>query len=109
MFMVEAAGIEPASRNTLTEASTHIVHLLSLACGTPMDRIAAGQFQRFGFASGAPERPPSASPLARREAGLPVAYRSPASKAPQADCLVRQPVHSHCWQLFWCQVFYEAT
>jgi len=40
--MVEAAGIEPASRMVASKASTHIVVLLYFTDPAPDDRIRAG-------------------------------------------------------------------
>ena len=49
--MVEAAGIEPASRMPASMASTHIVVLLVFAAATPNDRIHCCYPSLSGFAA----------------------------------------------------------
>jgi len=42
-FMVEAAGIEPASEDIATRTSTSLVYNLILALTSPIDKVRIGQ------------------------------------------------------------------
>ena len=42
-FMVEAAGIEPASEDIATKTSTSLVYNLILALTSPIDKVRIGQ------------------------------------------------------------------
>ena len=99
-FLVEAAGIEPASENEPIEASTCLSCVLISPVKTPTGRVHS------------PTSPVVLAPLPRAGEGRPAhlydALPYPVSEAREAWLLVRQPVPIQRWQLCFSHRFYEG-
>jgi len=88
---LEAAGIEPASRDVLATASTCVVGGLISPRRRPSDRLRRGQPDVF-FVGVVTRR-------LHADAARCLRPRDLAGKVPKTGCLVRQPLPSEDWQV----------
>jgi len=98
-FLVEAAGIEPASENRSIEASTCLACVLLSSVSAPTGRVAHQPALWFS--------PPLPRAGEEGPAHLYDALPYPVSEAREAWLLVRQPVPIQRWQLCFSHRFYE--
>jgi len=99
-FLVEAAGIEPASENRSIEASTCLACVLLSSVSAPTGRVAHQPALWFS--------PPLPRAGEEGPAHLYDALPYPVSEAREAWPLVRQPVPAVGWQLCVSHLFYEG-
>ena len=106
--LVEAAGIEPASRNHSARVSTHVVNLLALADLPPIDRVHVGQpveIRDFRIPPG------TTGPRHRGYACFSCTEAAPQAGATTVWPLVMQPLRMPvvCRHVYCRQGFYEAA